>query len=428
MVGPKTNSSSTTEKEYVPCVAGSYWKPVPPGTKTNAHAEGSVCLVDSKGPEVTMRKDPANTSNCKPCSSASSSFPREDTKPLRKAQSGLYVRGYHNSQTIPSLSGEHQVGHLGSENLLKQRVNGEAVHGYNRYGTNKNYSSRRSSDFSSELVRGPRANRGRSKSYLGSLTGNVYINQFLRRDNYNRPDFQIQYEEAKFFMIKSFNEDDIHKSIKYSVWASTPNGNTKLDAAFWGADRIVEKGSKCPIFLFFSVNGSGQFVGLAEMTGPVDFNKNMNFWQQEIWNGFFPVKWHIIKDIPNKLFHNITLENNDNNAVTFSKDTQEIGLPQGLKMLQIFKNYQLLTALLDDFEYYEQREKSLRFTRNRRSAMMDPEREFCEDSSSMKHLEAAVSKMKVSKMNVTAESSRSPHLMPSPASTGRPDCQRRPKY
>ncbi|KAF2320037.1 hypothetical protein GH714_022352 [Hevea brasiliensis] len=32
-------------------------------------------------------------------------------------------------------------------------------------------------------------------------------------------------------------EDDNHKSIKYDVWASTPNGNNKLGAAFRDAER-----------------------------------------------------------------------------------------------------------------------------------------------------------------------------------------------
>ncbi|KAF8395634.1 hypothetical protein HHK36_019584 [Tetracentron sinense] len=43
-------------------------------------------------------------------------------------------------------------------------------------------------------------------------------------------DFPQNYSEAKLFIIKSYSEDDIHKSIKYSVWASIPNGNKKLDA------------------------------------------------------------------------------------------------------------------------------------------------------------------------------------------------------
>lgn len=72
------------------------------------------------------------------------------------------------------------------------------------------------------------------------------------------------------------------------------------------------------------VNGSGQFVGVAEMIGPVDFSKNMDFWQLDKWNGFFPLKWQIIKDVPNTQLRHIILENNENRAVTYSRDTQEV--------------------------------------------------------------------------------------------------------
>ncbi|KAK8506337.1 hypothetical protein V6N12_034073 [Hibiscus sabdariffa] len=117
------------------------------------------------------------------------------------------------------------------------------------------------------------------------------------REQYNREEFLVDYDDAKFFVIKSYSEDDVHKSIKYNVWASTPNGNKKLDAAYHEAQ---QKSCHCPIFLFFSVNTSGQFVGLAEMIGPVDFQKNVEFWQQDKWD------W----------------------------DTQEIKLEQGLKFAQ----------------------------------------------------------------------------------------------
>ena len=72
------------------------------------------------------------------------------------------------------------------------------------------------------------------------------------------------------------------------------------------------------------VNASGQFCGVAEMVGTVDFSKNMDFWQQDKWSGSFPVKWHIIKDVPNPNFRHIILENNENKPVTNSRDTQEV--------------------------------------------------------------------------------------------------------
>ena len=30
------------------------------------------------------------------------------------------------------------------------------------------------------------------------------------------------------------------------------------------------------------------------MVGPVNFEKDAEYWQQDRWSGLFPVKWHII--------------------------------------------------------------------------------------------------------------------------------------
>ena len=76
------------------------------------------------------------------------------------------------------------------------------------------------------------------------------------------------------------------------------------------------------------VNTSGQFVGVAEMTGAVDFEKTLEYWQQDKWNGSFSVKWHIVKDVPNNILKHIILENNENKPVTNSRDTQEVSIVQ----------------------------------------------------------------------------------------------------
>ncbi|KAF3636448.1 YTH domain-containing family protein 2 [Capsicum annuum] len=176
------------------------------------------------------------------------------------------------------------------------------------------------------------------------------------REQYNHSDFPVTYVDTKFFIIKSYSEDDVHKSIKYNVWASTPNGNKKLDAAYQEAQ---QNSGGCPVFLFFSVNTSGQFVGVAEMVGPVDFNKNVDYWQQDKWIGCFPVKWHIVKDVPNSLLKHITLENNENKPVTNSRDTQEVKMEQGLLVLKIFKDHISKQCILDDFDFYEDRQKRI---------------------------------------------------------------------
>jgi len=171
----------------------------------------------------------------------------------------------------------------------------------------------------------------------------------------------MDYTYAKFFVIKSIGEADVHKSIKYGVWSSSSNGNSKLDSAFRDADRISRRNStKCPVFLFFSVNGSGHFCGMAEMVGPVDFHKDMDFWCQDKWTGCFPVRWHIVKDIPNYCLQHITLQNNENKPVTHSRDTQEVPYIPGMYVLKIFKDMKVKECLFDDFMKYEVEEAQYR--------------------------------------------------------------------
>uniref|UniRef100_A0A7N0UJ65 YTH domain-containing family protein n=1 Tax=Kalanchoe fedtschenkoi TaxID=63787 RepID=A0A7N0UJ65_KALFE len=204
-----------------------------------------------------------------------------------------------------------------------------------------------------------------TKAGHSDTEGNIVI----LPDQYNKADFPVDYAIARFFVIKSYSEDDVHKSIKYNVWSSTPNGNKKLDKAYEDAQRVAEKDSQgCPVFLFFSVNASGNFCGVAEMMGRVDFHKDMDFWQQDKWSGSFPVKWHFIKDVPNVKFRHITLENNENNPVTYSRDTQEVMIKPGLEVLKIFKAHASRASLLDDFMYYESREKFMHEERAKQSS------------------------------------------------------------
>ncbi|CAH2036014.1 unnamed protein product [Thlaspi arvense] len=235
------------------------------------------------------------------------------------------------------------------------------------YGGNANMSP----DTGSAQNRGQRFKVSRNQLIVKAYTtkagnadaeGNIVIDP----NQYNKEDLQVDYSNAKFFVIKSYSEDDVHKSIKYNVWSSTLHGNKKLQSAYEDAQRIAtEKSCECPIFLFFSVNASGLFCGMAEMTGPVSFDKDMDFWQQDKWSGSFPVKWHIIKDVPNSYFRHIILQNNENKPVTNSRDTQEVMLKQGLEVLKIFKYHAERTSLLDDFVYYENRQRVMQDERNR---------------------------------------------------------------
>eukprot|EP01006_Ploeotia_vitrea_P047952 TRINITY_DN67179_c8_g3_i1.p1 TRINITY_DN67179_c8_g3~~TRINITY_DN67179_c8_g3_i1.p1 ORF type:complete len:542 (+),score=125.15 TRINITY_DN67179_c8_g3_i1:31-1656(+) len=164
-------------------------------------------------------------------------------------------------------------------------------------------------------------------------------------------------KSAKMFVIKSYSEDDVHKSIKYGVWASTESGNKRLSAAW---NEASQHGARQPhIFLFFSVNASGQFCGCAQMTSNVDTKQKLDYWADDKWSGKFTVKWIYIKDIPNTFFRHIILENNENKPVTNSRDTQEIPPEKGKEMVNIFRNFRHKTSIMDDFSFYDQRQKDM---------------------------------------------------------------------
>ncbi|KAK3011009.1 hypothetical protein RJ639_011913, partial [Escallonia herrerae] len=287
----------------------------------------------------------------------------QSLKPLNKLGSGFRSAGLmkelHPAGNFSSFSNQNP-GLLLQNSQLNYRPNSKFWYNNDRYKFRETSSRNGELESLTELTRGPRA-QNRNISSAGDERAGL-SNQ---RAKFNLEDFQIEHENAKFYVIKSYSEDDIHKCIKYDVWSSTSNGNKKLDAAFLDTQgKASEAGTKCPVFLFFSVNGSGQFVGVAEMIGRVDFDKNMDFWQLDKWSGFFPVKWHILKDIPNTQLRHIILENNDCRPVTYTRDTQEIGLKQGLEMLNIFKSYSGKTSILDDFDFYENRDKSLQAKRS----------------------------------------------------------------
>ncbi|XP_010102694.2 uncharacterized protein LOC21398585 isoform X1 [Morus notabilis] len=204
--------------------------------------------------------------------------------------------------------------------------------------------------------KGPRASKPKSVTRANCSSSDESNHEMPNnfRNKCNQPDFVTEYKDAKFFVIKSYSEDNVHKSIKYGVWASTPSGNKKLDAAYREA-----KEKDIPIFLLFSVNCSAQFCGVAEMVGPLDFNNNVDYWLQDKWTGQFPVKWHIIKDVPNSQFRHIIIKDNDNKPVTNSRDTQEVELKHGNDMLNILKNHEDCSSILDDFDFYEERQKAM---------------------------------------------------------------------
>ena len=159
---------------------------------------------------------------------------------------------------------------------------------------------------------------------------------------------------CQFFVIKSFSEEDVHKSIKYGVWSSSKTGNITLSNAF---NMTKEKGGN--VYLFFSCNGSGRYVGVARMKSACDETKTFEYWTQDgKWPGLFDVEWLFIKDVPFKEFKNIiiTMKDGEVKPVSNSRDTQEIPFEQAKIMLEKIEKFQNSNTILEHFEFYDLRQ------------------------------------------------------------------------
>ncbi|KAK6159655.1 hypothetical protein DH2020_003036 [Rehmannia glutinosa] len=283
-------------------------------------------------------------------------YQNQSLKPLNKLGSSFQttglMKGYNPASKFSSFTNRNP-GAFTQYNPVNHQSNCKVWYNNCRY---KGREILRNADLEAltELTRGPRSDsRNNSPKLAAAEVESPGL--AIETDKYNLQEFRVEYDNAKFYVIKSYSEDDVHKCIKYDVWSSTPNGNKKLDAAFREADaKTSETGTKCPVFLFF------RYTHITALR----FTLLSGEWEWTVC-GRCRDDW---ADVPNTLLRHIILENNENRPVTYSRDTQEIGLKQGLEMLSIFKDYSERTSVLDDFNFYENREKSLKAKRNAKPA------------------------------------------------------------
>ena len=101
------------------------------------------------------------------------------------------------------------------------------------------------------------------------------------------------------------------------------------------SNRTSEDGGK--VYLFFLVNGSGRFCGIAEMTAAVNFKSKLNIWNETSrWSGVFPITWVSTDSLPNRHFVQLRNPLNENKPITYSRDTQEVPFNIAFKFIAIY--------------------------------------------------------------------------------------------
>ena len=234
----------------------------------------------------------------------------------------------------------------------------------NYYNQNMNYNNRYPCQFQTQSYYNPFMQQQmlyRTEMYICSRYRNLIDINTKNANLYEKID-----ANSKFFIIKSFSEEDVHKSIKYGVWSSSKNGNLTLSNAFQ-----IAKEKNGNIYLFYSCNGSGRYVGIARMKTACDENRTFEFWTQDNkWTGLFDVEWLFIKDVPFKEFKDIiiTMKDGEIKPISNARDTQEVPFEQAKIMVEKIAKYQNSNTILEHFEFYDIRqenyEKNMQIKRN----------------------------------------------------------------
>lgn len=163
--------------------------------------------------------------------------------------------------------------------------------------------------------------------------------------------------KAEFYIIRSTNDDDLHKAIKYGIWASSYRNNQALHHAF-----MERRRENVPIYLFFTVVTSDQYTGVAQMVSDVEFSKSFNYWWEESkWTGIIQIKWLYIKDIHYDQFAKLR---EGDKSVTALRDGTRLSFENGVEMLRGFKETRTTSSIFDAFNYMDSREEHLRMERD----------------------------------------------------------------
>ena len=150
---------------------------------------------------------------------------------------------------------------------------------------------------------------------------------------------------GRFFIIKSYTEEDVHKAMKYKIWSSTEKGNNILTKAL----------ASHPVYLLFSVNKSKKFCGVARMMSPARQVTCKNLWKQSgRWPGSIDIEWIFIKDVQNQAFVEMPNRLNEDKPACQGRDCQEICPIVANEMMNIFQSAQSHRNMMQQFPFFDQ--------------------------------------------------------------------------
>uniref|UniRef100_A0A0A9W0N2 YTH domain-containing protein 1 n=1 Tax=Lygus hesperus TaxID=30085 RepID=A0A0A9W0N2_LYGHE len=155
-----------------------------------------------------------------------------------------------------------------------------------------------------------------------------------KRDPYDYPTkLNYLFREARFFLMKSNNAENIALSKAKGVWSTLPQNEARLNVAVKESRNII---------MVFSVKESGKFCGFARLSGESRRDVTPINWvlppglPAKALGGVFKVDWVCRKELPFTSTVHLYNPWNDGRLVKIGRDGQEIEPRVGQELCRLF--------------------------------------------------------------------------------------------
>ncbi|XP_050537626.1 YTH domain-containing protein 1 [Daktulosphaira vitifoliae] len=138
------------------------------------------------------------------------------------------------------------------------------------------------------------------------------------------------FKEARYFIIKSNNSDNIDLAKVKNCWSTRPWNETKLNQAFRTCKNVI---------LIFSVKESGKFTGFARISEPARYDLSPVGWVLlggRNFSGVFKIDWISKKDLEFNDTSHLYNGYNERKTVKIARDGQEVDPKTGSRLCSMF--------------------------------------------------------------------------------------------
>ncbi|RXN24551.1 YTH domain-containing 1 isoform X1 [Labeo rohita] len=179
-----------------------------------------------------------------------------------------------------------------------------------------------------------RSGSSASESYTGSEKKHEKLSssvRAVRKDQTSKLKYILR--EARFFLIKSNNHENVSLAKAKGVWSTLPVNEKKLNAAFRSARSVV---------LIFSVRESGKFQGFARLSSESHHGGSPIHWvlpagmNAKMLGGVFKIDWICRRELPFTKTAHLSNPWNEHKPVKIGRDGQEIEPDCGTQLCMLF--------------------------------------------------------------------------------------------